>query len=104
MIRFLFRLLSMLALSVAVIMAVLDATRSIAGSALIMTPLSTSWAAVSADTLASAREMIATKLHPLVWDLGIAPILSLPGFIVSPRWPSCFSRSAGGRSGRLATW
>ena len=82
MMRFLFRLLSLFALSVAVIMAVLDATRSIAGSALIMTPLATSWAAVSADTLASVREMIETKLHRLVWDLMVAPVLSLPGFIV----------------------
>ncbi len=82
MMRFLFRLLSLFALSVAVIMAVLDATRSIAGSALIMTPLATSWAAVSADTLASVREMVETKLHRLVWDLMVAPVLSLPGFIV----------------------
>lgn len=82
MIRFLFRLLSMVALATAVIMAVLDATRSIAASALILTPLATSWGAVSPDTLAGARELVATKLHPLVWDLLIAPVISLPGFVV----------------------
>ena len=82
MIRFLFRLLSMLALSVAVIMAVLDATRSIASSALIMTPLATSWAAVSPDTLTAARAAVETRLHPSIWDLLIAPIIGLPGFAV----------------------
>jgi len=82
MIRFLFRLLSMLALSAAVIMAVLDATRSIAASALIMTPLAASWAAVSPDTLAAARTAVETGLHPFVWDLLIAPIVELPGFVV----------------------
>ena len=82
MIRFLFRLLSMVALSVSVIMAVLDAARSVAASALVLTPLAASWASVSPETLAKAREGVATSLDPLAWDIVVANILALPGFVV----------------------
>ena len=46
MLRFIFRLAAMVALSISVIMAVIDATRSVAASALVMTPLNASWLAV----------------------------------------------------------
>jgi hypothetical protein len=82
MIRFLFRLLSMVALSVSVIMAVLDAARSVAASALVLTPLGVSWASVSPETLAKASEAVATSLSPLAWDLVVTNILALPGFVV----------------------
>jgi hypothetical protein len=82
MIRFLFRLFSMFALSVAVILAVLDATRSIAASALVLTPLAASWAAAAPASLAAAEARVAETLHPLVWDVLVVPILSLPGFVV----------------------
>ena len=43
MIRFLFRFLATIALAVAVIMAVLDATRTVAAGEWVMTSLGTSW-------------------------------------------------------------
>ena len=82
MIRFLFRLMAMVALAVAVIMAVLDATRTIAASELVLTPLNTSWITVSPDTLAVAQAFVTEKLHPLVWDPVIVFILNQPGFAV----------------------
>ena len=82
MFRFLFRLLAMIALSVAIIMAVLDATRTIAASRLVLTPLNTSWLTVSPDTLAALPAFVADKLHPLVWDPGIVFVLNQPGFAV----------------------
>lgn len=82
MTRFLFRLLAMVALSVAVIMAVLDATRSIAGSQIVLTPLGTSWHAASPETLAAAQELVQTYLLPELWDPVAIAILSLPGFVV----------------------
>ncbi|MEQ1952084.1 hypothetical protein [Mesorhizobium sp. CN2-181] len=82
MIRFLFRLLSMVALSVAVIMAVLDAARSVAVSALVMTPLAVSWAAVSPEMPTRAQETVTASLGTLVWDLVVANVLALPGFVV----------------------
>jgi hypothetical protein len=82
MIRFLFRLLAMIALSVAAIMAVLDATRTIAASTLVMTPLGESWAAGLPDLLALAEQNVRHYIHPLAWDPVVLFILKLPGFAV----------------------
>lgn len=82
MLRFLFRLAAMIALSVAVIMAVLDATRTVVASALVMTPLEASWLAVSPDTLAATEAFVREKLHPILWTTVIVRILELPGFAV----------------------
>ncbi|MER8369456.1 hypothetical protein [Mesorhizobium sp. M1163] len=82
MFRFIFRLAAMVALSVSVIMAVLDATRSVAASALVMTPLNTSWLAVSPDTRSAFESFVRDKVNPLLWDGTIAWVLSQPGFAV----------------------
>ena len=80
--RFLFRFAATIALAVAVIMAVLDATRTVAAAHLVLTPLRTSWAAVSPHTLESFQHLVQTKLHPLAWDPVTVTVLSLPGFAV----------------------
>lgn len=82
MIRFLFRLLAMIALSVAAIMAVLDATRSIAASALVTTPLGESWAETLPDLLMLAEQNVRHYIHPLAWDPVAPLVLGLPGFAV----------------------
>lgn len=82
MIRALFRLLSMIALAVAVIMAVLDATRSIAAETLVMTPLRDSWESLSAATFEQTRQMITRNLPDVVWDPLMLWLLALPGFAV----------------------
>lgn len=82
MFRFIFRLAAMISLSVSVIMAVLDATRSVAASALVMTPLNTSWLAVSPDTRSAFESFIRDKVNPMLWDSAIAWVLNQPGFAV----------------------
>lgn len=82
MIRFLFRALATVSLAAAVIMAVVDATRTLAASELVMTPLAESWAAVSPATLARLRDFVVTMVHPLVWDPAMLAVLALPGFAV----------------------
>jgi hypothetical protein len=82
MLRFLFRLAAAVALSVAVIMAVLDATRSVAASALVVTPLGDSWTAVSPATLARAESFVRDTIGPDIWDQAIAWLLDMPGFAV----------------------
>jgi hypothetical protein len=77
MVRLLFRLLAMIALAVAVIMAVLDATRTIAAEQLVLTPLNTSWTTVSPDTLEAVRMFVQDRLHPVA-----VLVLGLPGFVV----------------------
>lgn len=82
MIRFVFRLAAMVALAISVIMAVLDTTRSVAASALVLTPLNASWLAVSPDTRSAFETFVRAKTNPLVWDGAIAWVLNQPGFAV----------------------
>ncbi len=72
----------MVALSVAVIMVVLDTTRTVAASALVMTPLKTSWLAASPETLAAFEVYVREKASPVLWDAIVTRILDLPGFAV----------------------
>jgi hypothetical protein len=82
MVRFLFRLLALIALAVATIMAVVDATRSIAASRLVTTPLGTSWAATFPDQLAFAEQAVRAHLGAAAWDSYAATVLQWPGFAV----------------------
>ena len=105
MIRFVFRVLAMLSLAIAVIFAVLDATRSIAASELVATPLGTSWLQASPQTLEAARAWIAGTLAPQVWDPGAVFILSLPGFLIFAALSLIFyalGRRPSRRAGRFA--
>ncbi|MBN7758474.1 hypothetical protein JF546_09925 [Nitratireductor aquimarinus] len=82
MFRLIFRILALFALAVAVVMAVIDATRSIAASALIITPLGESWYSVSPDTLNLSQALIQRYTFPVIWDPAIIYILTLPGWLV----------------------
>lgn len=82
MIRALLRLLSLIALAVAVIMAVLDATRSIAADALTLTPLATSLSSLSPELVASMRQAVVGSLPAFFWDPVMTGLLRQPGFAV----------------------
>jgi hypothetical protein len=81
MIRFFFRLLAILVLAGAVVMAVVDATRTVANASLVMTPLGESWSAAFPTTLISARFFLDAHA-PWLWDPALVAILKLPGFFV----------------------
>ncbi len=82
MIRFLFRLLSTVALAIGVVMAVLDATRTVAASAIVVTPLATSWDAFSPGTLDQAEAFVTRMPGAGLWDPVLTSVLALPGWIV----------------------
>lgn len=82
MIRFLFRLLAMLSLAIAVIMATLDATRTVAAKSLVVTPLQESWLKTWPEGLAASQAFLEQKVHALAWDPVLLTILALPGFVV----------------------
>ena len=81
MIRFVFRLLATILLALAVILAVLDATRSVAMSRLVLTPLGESWKALSPATLESVQTALEARWPPL-WDIVGVWLLSIPGSIL----------------------
>lgn len=76
--RFCFRVLALFALAVAVVLAVIDATRSVAASRLVMTPLAESWRNAAPETLETARG----ALGAWWWDTLAAAVLAQPGFVV----------------------
>lgn len=82
MFKALLRLLSMILLAVAVIMIVLDATRSIAAGALVMTPLGSSWMTLSPESLGWFETMVMSSLPGFVWNPLLLAVLHLPGFAV----------------------
>lgn len=82
MIRFLFRLLAMIALSAAVILAVIDATRSVAAGALVTTPLGESWLSALPKSLEAVQTMVENSLGRAAWDMIVLYVLTWPGFAV----------------------
>jgi hypothetical protein len=82
MIRFVFRILATFSLAVAVVMAVLDATRSIASDMIVLTPLSESWHTVFPASYGAAQAAVSEVLVPYMWDPVILTLLSAPGFAV----------------------
>ena len=82
MIRAILRLLSSVALAVAVIMAVLDATRSVAASSLVFTPLGDSWTWASPASLLAMKTFLEQEVHPLLWDPVMTSLTGLPGWLV----------------------
>ena len=82
MVRFLFRLLATISLAVATILAVLDATRSVAASRLVTTPLQTSWQAALPQSYASFESFLKSSAPPVLWDAVSFSVLAAPGFAV----------------------
>ncbi len=72
----------MVGLAIAVIMAVIDTTRSVAASDIVMTPLGQSWQAVSPGTLVEVKAALERHGLTLLWDPLIVWVLTLPGFAV----------------------
>lgn len=82
MIRFLFRVLASIALAVAAIFAVLDATRTLAASKLVTTPLAVSWQGASPDTMQAVQDFTTGRLSPGLWSFAERTVLAAPGFAV----------------------
>ncbi len=82
MFQVLIRIVAVVALALAVVLVVLDITRSITASGLVMTAASETLETISPGSVASMAETVSTTLHPLVWDPVIAGLLSLPSFLL----------------------
>jgi hypothetical protein len=81
MIRLLFRLLATVSLAIAVILAVLDATRSVAVSRLVLTPLGDSLKAAAPNAFENARIAVEGS-WPFLWDTIVVWLLAAPGPLV----------------------
>lgn len=85
MFRFLVRFAGLVAIAGAVIALVVDGTKSIAASTLVVTPLGQAWFAFDPDSLASAQAAVATHVEAYVgawvWYPMIQFLLDLPAWL-----------------------
>ena len=72
----------MILLALAVVLAVLDITRSITASVIVMTPLMESWSAISPATLEAAQQAVEGWGVAFLWDPVLISILKLPSWLV----------------------
>lgn len=80
MVRFLFRLLAAVSLALSVILAVMDATRSIALSKFDPTPLGALWFEHAPSSL-TALQGLFTGVAGFLWDPAMLTLLKVPAFI-----------------------
>jgi hypothetical protein len=75
----LLRLLGIWLLLIAMVAAVLDATKSLAGGgAWVVTSLGQQWQSLSPDSLAAAKTAVETNVGPVLWNPFITEILNAP--------------------------
>jgi hypothetical protein len=90
MFSFAARFLSLILLALAVVSAVLDVTRSIAASKVIVTSAGQTWSQFSLTSIQAAQGAIQGYVHPLVWDPVIQWILLWPTWLVLGLLSLCF--------------
>src|SRR5512136_2853989 len=75
----LLRILGVWLLLLAMVAAVIDATKTLAGGgAWAVTPLGDQWASLSPDSRAAAKAAVVTHVGPFLWDAVITEILHTP--------------------------
>ncbi len=80
--RFLLRLVGTWLLGMALVLVIIDGTKSLAANALVVTSLSESWRMVHAPSLAGFEQWIFTGPAKIAWEAVIAPALNWPGWAV----------------------
>jgi hypothetical protein len=82
MIRFLFRFVGFLILAGGFIALIYDGTKSIAGSALVFTPVGQIWNNVHSSSLQLLQPAIERHVSEWLWDPVILNILTAPAWLV----------------------
>ena len=80
--RLVLRVIGTLLIAFAVILIIIDGTRSLAASGIVFTPLSATWEAMHPESLLAVREFLGTRLFGPLLDPVISAVLSFPGWAV----------------------
>ena len=80
--RLVFRLVGTWLIGLAVILLIIDGTRSLAASGLVMTPLGETWSTLHAESLADLRAFLASRFFGPLLDTAVETLLALPGWVV----------------------
>jgi hypothetical protein len=78
--RLLLRIIGTTLLAAALILGILDGTRSLGANALIITSLGATWQMIHADSLAQLHAFIDTRFFGPVLEGVISAVLSFPGW------------------------
>jgi hypothetical protein len=82
MLSFMARVIGLFLLVLALITAVMDITRSIGASKMVLTPLGEAWSKIGEASLGAAQVSVETYIHPLVWDPVIVWVLLWPSWLI----------------------
>jgi len=80
--RFLLRLAGTWMLGMALVLLIMDGTKSMAANALLITSMGDDWAMVHAASLSGFQQMISASPAKFIWGPLIQPVLSWPGWAV----------------------
>ena len=96
--KFVLRVLGTWFLGLAVILLVIDGTRTLGANALVMTPLGDTWRELHPDSMAIAMRNISQAWEPLLVPAEL--LLSWPGWAVCGVFGILFALAGRGRSAR----
>jgi hypothetical protein len=97
MFRITARILAIFLLALAVVLAVLDITRSVTASGIVLTPFSQTLETIRPGVIADFGQTVSENLHPLLWDPVLTFIFLLPSWLVCGFLALIFLRLGRGR-------
>lgn len=80
--RLLFRLVGTWLLGLALILLILDGTRSLAANAFVATPLADTWTSLHAASLLEVRAFFETRFFGVLLETALDTVLALPGWVI----------------------
>lgn len=80
--RFILRMIGTVLLAAALILVILDGTRSLGDNALVITSLGDTWKSIHADSLDAVRAFIETRFFGPLLETMISGLLGFPGWAV----------------------
>jgi hypothetical protein len=81
--RLVLRIIGTVLIALAVILVIIDGTKSLAANAIVFTPLGETWRSIQPDSLAAVRDFLGTRLFGPLLDPLVSGLLSLPGWAVA---------------------
>jgi len=82
MMRLILRLLGTWLVGIALILIIIDGTKSLGANDIVMTSLGDTWTLLHADSLARFREFLATRFFGPVLDVVVSTVLTFPAWLV----------------------
>jgi hypothetical protein len=80
--RLLLRIVGTLLIACAVILIIIDGTKSLAASSLVLTPLEATWTQINPQSLATVKDFLGTRLFGALLEASVNFVLGLPGWAV----------------------